>query len=182
MELKGIENYLNNYIKENKMEELAISYDSCANQLEKVLRTVLSPIIENTRVHISTYGDSSEKGNLYLYGYGIKTPLVIFKIHRKKQKERTGFWHERCTYGVKSVELNTNHFYTFNTVEDVVNYADEREKKKIEAKNNRKEKFKIWLEEHDVPFNEFIEAFSLWNNMSYFDRDEVEKSISSEKQ
>lgn len=182
MKLKEIEKMLNDYIATDEIQNKEMTYSECQNVVNKKVYEILAPfndLLQKERIYVASFGDSNDKGNVYVRSHNIKScflPLLTIKIHRKKGPGRVSIWSSYSTYYLKSVEFELNG-HDFETVQDMVDYVAKKVKERKESEDNKLNNFINQLDEFDLQFCEFRRLLDLYNYLNYNQKAELEKQL-----
>ena len=172
MKLKDLEKYLNDYIKENNLEDEKMYYSSCQSKIRELLYNKVKDIL-GKKLYISEYGDSQNKGNVYIKTYNSKYYYITFKIHRKLQKDKIG-WSYSSQYGIKSVELCfVNDTLKWETLEELKQFVEDKEQEKKDYEDKKVDEFMQKLTDKNLTMSDFKELRNMFNNIDYWNREKL---------
>lgn len=173
MNLKELEKYLNDYIKENNLEDEKMYYSSCQSKIITILNEKIGDLLGD-KFYITEYMNR-EKGNVYIKGYGNNYAYITFKIHRKKHKEQYfSGWNYYSQYGIKSVELYfENDILKWETLEEFKQFILDKEQEKINDDNKRVDDFLQELTDKNLTIDDFKKLRDMFNSIDYWNRQKL---------
>lgn len=160
MKLKELEERLNNYIEEKKLNTLEgqDTQYSLVKELSKEVHKILKEVLPDRRNY--SFSTLEFKNHVYIGNLSYDTKVVDIKLYFKKGNKRIN-WDWTLCYYINKIEI-TSLYQEIESIEDAYKKSDDIIQAKYDYREKRADEIIKFMKEHNITLEEMYHFTSEW--------------------
>ena len=177
IKLKDIEKKINDYIKENGLDNnetytgIRWGINSAEDGLIKVVKNIIG--IDTLELYNINVSSNYDKGHYITISYKWK-PCITIDYKLSKGRTKWASYHYETTYGIKSINIYCKEN---DTLKSCIKKVDDLEKEKVQAKENKYNQLNNELDaliSKGVSVQDIKKLVSLYKDIDYEQQEKID--------
>lgn len=172
MSFEELEKVIDTTIKSSDWSKEGQSNGGLMYDIQRVVRNILGKLWYN---EVFT---NIDRNKIVVYYRNCKYICFTIKVTRKQTQRQWSSWSYEQYYSYSGVSIE--HSEDYNTIQEMINYGKDRDKKMKAIEDQREEDFRDILQANNIDLKTFYKIKNMYGGLTYKQKNQLEKEAEEE--